>query len=164
MKKIIKEMKQIGEAIGLVCSVLIAIMMFMMFAIVMLNIITRTISGESLAWSSELAPYLMVWASFLGSVVASKEKMHVAIDALINGLHGISKKIVYGIMYLFIIIALLILIYAGFVQTIAQLNQYSITMHFSVGYVYASMPISGVLMLYYTVLHILEFYFTKEVK
>jgi TRAP-type C4-dicarboxylate transport system permease small subunit len=161
MKKVIKGMNKAGDAIDKVNCALIALMMLGMFVVVMLNVIVRIVASKSLPWSSELAPYLMVWASFLGSVVACKRKMHVAIDVLINALHGIPQKIVYGIMYFLILFALGILTYAGWTQTVAQMQQYSITMHFSIGYIYVSMPISGVLMIYYTVLHMLEFYFDK---
>jgi TRAP-type C4-dicarboxylate transport system permease small subunit len=161
MKKVLNGMNKAGDVIDRVNCVLIALMMLGMFVVVMLNVIVRVAVGKSLPWSSELAPYLMVWASFLGSVVACKRKMHVAIDVLINALRGIPQKIVYGIMYLCILFALGILTYAGWIQTIVQMQQYSITMHFPIGFVYVSMPISGILMLYYTVLHMLEFYFEE---
>lgn len=162
MKTFVNGMDKAGEWIDKISCVILTALMVGMFLIVMINIASRSILGKSLPWSSELAPYLMVWASFLGSSVACKRKMHVAIDALIVRFKGIPARIAYAIMYALIIIALVVFTYAGAMQTAAQLHQYSITMHFSVAYIYASMPVSGVLMLYYTVLHMLQYYVYGE--
>ena len=47
------------------------------------QVVFRYVIGYSLYWSEELARYLFVWVSFLGSVVALERGVHIGMDVVV---------------------------------------------------------------------------------
>ncbi|MCE7878778.1 MAG: TRAP transporter small permease, partial [Betaproteobacteria bacterium PRO3] len=51
-----------------------------MFACVFAQVVFRYFLDDPLVWSDELARYLFVWVSFLGWIIAARNRSHLAID------------------------------------------------------------------------------------
>ncbi len=60
----------------------------------------RYIIGKSFAWAEELSILLMIWVTFLGSMLAIPRKAHSRIDFLVKKLPAGAQKIVWIIDYL----------------------------------------------------------------
>lgn len=56
--------------------------------VVLLQIGSRTILGDPLSWSTEVATGLLIWSAFLGFAVAVRERAHVALTVVEEHLSG----------------------------------------------------------------------------
>ncbi|TLP47016.1 MULTISPECIES: TRAP transporter small permease [Cohaesibacter] len=126
--------------------------MIVMLAIIFLQVITRYIFGFSFEWSEELARFLFVWVVFLGSALIMGEDGHLAVELLPRILNGTKPGFLLNLFinacgYVFI----LLLIVQGWKMTETMTFQTSPGLGLSMSYVYAIMPLSGILMLMYHV-------------
>jgi len=126
---------------------------------VLWQVFTRFILQDPSSYTEELARYMLIWIGILGASYVAGQKMHLAIDLLSTKLEGKSK------IYLEIFIQISILVFAFFVMVIGgirlvsitlYLNQISAALQIPLGYVYTVLPISGVLMMFYSVFFIIE--------
>lgn len=137
---------------------LLTLIMGLMVINVLWQVFTRFVMGNPSSFTDELARYLMIWVGVLGAAYISGKNMHVAIDVLSNKLTEKKQRnlslIVHGIVILF---SLLVLVIGGFrlVYITAVLNQNSPALHIPLAVVYAVIPISGLLIIYYKINDIL---------
>lgn len=137
----------------------LAFLMALMLLSVVWQVFTRYVLGEASDFTDELARYLLIWIGTLGAAYISGKKMHLAIDLLPNKLSG---KANYRLN---VIISLMVMIFALFVMIIGGsrlvyitfiLDQTSATLQIPLAYVYSILPISGLLIIYYKILDILN--------
>ena len=76
---------------GAIC-ILMAICFGSMTLVIFAQVIFRYILKSPLAWSEELARYLFVWVSFIGSVVAARRNQHIGVEMLVNKLPAGFRK------------------------------------------------------------------------
>ncbi len=137
---------------------LLTLIMGLMVINVLWQVFTRFVMSNPSSFTDELARYLMIWVGVLGAAYISGKNMHVAIDVLSNKLTEKKQRnlslIVHGIVILF---SLLVLVIGGFrlVYITAVLNQNSPALHIPLAVVYAVIPISGLLIIYYKINDIL---------
>lgn len=126
---------------------------------VLWQVFTRFILQHPSSFTEELARYSLVWAGILGAAYVAGQKMHLAIDLLVQTLKGRSKLMVE------VVINVLIFLFAFFVMIIGgmklvnltlTLNQLSASLQIPLGYVYLVLPISGILICFYTTYFIIE--------
>ena len=55
-----------------------------LFLIVVLAVIGRYLFGRSLTWTEEVPRYLLIWISFLGAAACVARREHVGFDVLFN--------------------------------------------------------------------------------
>ena len=117
------------------------------------QVITRFVLPEPSSFTEELSRFMLIWIGLLGSALAYKERMHLGIDILTNKLIGkkrlcadISVHIIVGFF------AVLVMIFGGYslVQLTFELNQVSAALGVRMGYVYMALPVSGFLILLYS--------------
>jgi len=149
-------LRKIGDEINEYCKVVIGIQCFIMTAVIVVQVILRLFTKITMNWAMELACYLFVWSTMLGSAVASKLLLHIQVDALANALKGKIKTSVQIISYLCLFLALIVLIVSGAQNSLLQMGQKAVTMPFSMGWVFISIPICGVLMMYHSIVQFLE--------
>jgi len=129
-----------------------AILIAAMALIVIANVFSRYVLNFSLKWSAELARYCMVWAAFLGAVVLVHSGEHLAVDLLERGLSGISQKILKVIIILGSIIFFIIQTVYGIVLVHLTRGQVASSLRaLPMNAVYAIIPISGLLMIFVSV-------------
>jgi len=54
-----------------------------LFAVVFLQFFTRYVLNNSLGWTEEIARYLLILVTFVGSVTAMRKGSHIAVEALL---------------------------------------------------------------------------------
>jgi len=121
-----------------------------MVSVTAINIFSRFFLNYSIIWSNELARYMFIWTSLLGSSVVLKRgqfsRMTMLIDSkIIKKLPY--QKIIYIIIEVFIIIFSLYAVIYGWIHSMAVRAQLSPAMHISMFWVYISIPISFSIML-----------------
>lgn len=118
------------------------------------QVLSRYIFKAPSPWTEELAEFLMIWLGFLGACVALRQKAHPKIDYLTNKLSPENQLIIkvfsYSVVLLFSISVLLYggcqLVYNTFIT-----NQTSPALTMKVGYVYLAIPVTGVIIVIYSI-------------
>jgi TRAP-type C4-dicarboxylate transport system permease small subunit len=146
----------------LVDQVLGAVLTFIM-AVMVVNVVwqvfTRFVLGAPSSYTEELARYLLIWVSLLGAAYAAGKRMHLAIDVFTARLDGQRRirmrQFIHGCVLLFAFAAMVVggirLVYISF-----ALEQMSAALRVSLGFVYLVVPVSGLLIVFYTLSHLLE--------
>jgi TRAP-type C4-dicarboxylate transport system permease small subunit len=78
---------------------------WVLFAVVFLQFYTRYVLNDSLGWTEEIARYLLIGVTFVGSITAMRKGSHIAVEALLVFLprgikHGV-LVVIDGVVALF---------------------------------------------------------------
>jgi TRAP-type C4-dicarboxylate transport system permease small subunit len=128
---------------------------------VLWQVFTRFILRNPSSFTEELARYLLIWVGLLGASYAAGKKMHLAIDVVLQALKKKTK------IWAEITIQVFIFLFSCFVMLIGglrlvtitlTLNQISAALRIKLGYVYLVLPLSGLLIMFYAVVFIIERY------
>ena len=114
------------------------------------NVIARYFFNSPIQWAEELARYAFIWVVFMGAVVCTKRKRHIAIDILLSMLPtGVSAwvRVVADLCTLGIA---LVIAYYG-VRLTAAATQITATLKVPHYVVYVVVPVSAALVAIYTV-------------
>lgn len=128
-------------------------MMGLMVINVTWQVVSRYLLGDSSSWTEELTRFLLIWVGLLGAAYAAGQRMHLAIDLLPRRLEGRAfrrlDRVIQAIMALF---ALLAMVIGGsrLVYLTLTLKQTSAALGVPLGYVYLVLPLSGLLIIYYS--------------
>jgi len=117
--------------------------------IVALEVVCRYILNVSLPWSEEISRYLFIWMSFLGAGVALKRGAHISVDSLVTRLSEPGRRRIENLVAVLVFAFALLLLYQGILTMPAMIGQYSITMGFSLGWVYVAVPAGGLLLAWF---------------
>lgn len=142
---------------------LLGTLLVCILSIMVINVIwqvfTRFVVGVPSSFTDELARYLMIWLGILGAAYVSGKNMHVAIDVLQSKANEKNQKrlkiVVFILIIAFAFFALVIggmrLVYITYV-----LDQRSPALQMPLSIVYSCIPISGLLIIYYKTLDLLN--------
>ncbi len=110
-------------------------------------------------WTEELGIYLLAWVSLLGSALTYRDRGHLGLDYFITHFDPAAQRLNA------LIIELCVLVFAGFAlcyggywlvsDTLAS-NQLTPVLQWKTGYMYLSVPISGVFFVGFVFEHLLE--------
>ncbi len=126
---------------------------------VLWQVTTRFILGDPSSITEELARYLLIWIGVLGAGYAVGQRAHLALELLPERLEGKSlRRLQWLILGCVAAFALLVMVGGGIRLVYLQfmLGQTSPTLGWPLGAVYLVVPLSGLIMLTYTVLQIIE--------
>lgn len=133
-------------------GVLIALTIVMVLTVTW-QVATRFLLNSPSSYTEELATYLLLWISLLGAAYALRQRAHLGIDIVTARLAPAAQRtarvISYGVVALFALVALVI--GGGILVSVTfELGQRSAAFQVPVGYVYLVLPLSGLLMMYYS--------------
>lgn len=134
-------------------------LMIVMVVTVSWQVITRYLLNSPSSYTEELATYLLIWISLLGAAYALRVRAHLGIDVLVRRLRIGRQRMMRHAAYLVVIVfSLVALVFGGswLVYVTLDLNQLSAAFQVPIGYVYLVLPLSGLLMTYYSVIAMLE--------
>jgi TRAP-type C4-dicarboxylate transport system permease small subunit len=123
------------------------------------QIFTRFILKDPSSYTEELAGFLLIWIGLLGASYALYTKAHLGIDILMTKLKGAQRRIAEIVIYTIVLFfAFFILVIGGIklVNITFDLNQISAAMGIPIGYVYLVLPLTGSLMVYYSIVFIIN--------
>ncbi|MFA0414651.1 TRAP transporter small permease [Vibrio renipiscarius] len=123
------------------------------------QVLSRYIIGRPSTVTDELARYLFMWVALIGAAYTTGQKRHLAIDLLTMKLKGKRKVINELIIQIAIaVFAFVVLVYGGSnlaIKTLAT-GQLTPALGWEMGYIYFCLPISGALMIFYSVVFGIE--------
>ena len=152
-------MEQVTKVITKILEIVLIGLMAIIVLDVSWQIFTRFILQDPSSYTEELAGFLLIWIGLLGASYALYTKAHLGIDILMTKVKGVQKRMLEILIYT------IVLLFAFFVPVIGgiklvnitfSLNQISAAMGIPMGYVYLVLPLTGVLMMYYSIVFILN--------
>lgn len=136
-------------------------LLIIIFALLVLDVLfqvfSRYILGTSFTWTEEFARFSLIWLTILGAAYLNAKREHLSMDFLYQKFSVTNKKRASVLIEIFILLfALIVMVIGGFnlVYTTLHLEQLSGTLRVPLGYVYAIMPISGLLIICFSIYHI----------
>ncbi len=147
------------KSIDRVLSWVLIIMMAVITLNVLWQVFSRFILQNPSSFTEELARYMLIWIGILGAAYVAGQKLHLAIDLLSTKLKGNSKSLLEIFIQLCIFVFSLFVMVIGGIRLVyitLELNQISAALQIPLGYVYLVLPISGVLMMFYSFYFIVE--------
>lgn len=139
-------------------KVLIFIMGIMVID-VLWQVLSRYVLSSPSSFTDELAGFLLIWVGILGAAYVAGQRQHLAIDLLIQKSSISNQKKLNNIINICIaLFSLSVMVVGGMwlVITRFQFNVSSAALQIPLGYVYLVMPLSGLLMLYYSIYFIIH--------
>lgn len=134
----------------------VAVLLIVILGIMVINVtwqvVSRYVFQSPSSFTDELSRYLLIWLGMLGAAYVAGKDSHLAIDILPEKLTGTAKNRLLIFIHLIIIafvIPVMIVGGANLVYITFVLEQKSATLQVSLAYIYAIIPLSGLLILYY---------------
>lgn len=142
---------KVENAVSKVVGWMLILIISLLAICCILQVFTRFVLNNSLTWTEELARYCFIWGGVLGIALAFKEKTHARILAVYDkfpekirtGLEGVANLLA-------IYMAVLMVKYGGY-MTMHALTNYSPQLQIPLGWVYACVPITGIIILFFMV-------------
>jgi C4-dicarboxylate transporter DctQ subunit len=148
-----------GKVINIIDKVLTFFEDWTLFVTVMValislfvNVVLRYGFNYALAWSEELVRLVIIYTTLIGCSSAIKKRSMIKIDASVQLL----PKLKYPLTYfsnLVVVIFSIMMIYYGWLMAALQVqtNQKTIVMQIPLVYLYAILPLMGVMMFFRTI-------------
>ena len=139
---------------------LLEIVLVVLFSIMLISVIwqvfSRFILGSPSTITDEISSFGLIWVGLLGAAYATGQKLHLAIDLLPSKL--VSRHRIWFDGFVFVCIGLfslsVLIIGGGRLSWITfVLGQRSAALEIPLGIIYLVLPISGFLILYYSIDH-----------
>lgn len=147
------------KSLNKVLELFLVILMSVLVVDVLWQVFSRYLLSSPSSFTDELAGYLLIWVGILGAAYVAGRKEHLAIDILVQKSPPARQRILLIIIHsLILLFALSVMVIGGavLVYTRFVLQVKSAALQLPLGYVYSVLPISGLIIIYYEVLHILK--------
>ncbi len=142
------------QKIDKVLEIFLVTIMSILVIDVVWQVASRYLVGNPSAFTDELAVFLLIWVGMAGAAYVKGKNEHLAIDILPEKLKPKNKnRLLIFINLMIIVFSVTIMIIGGawLAYTRFQMGQVSSALQVPLGVVYMILPISGILMLYYSV-------------
>lgn len=96
---------------------MIATALALMVVLVFGNVVLRYVFNSGIAVSEEVSRWLFVWLTFLGAIVALRERGHLGTDFLVGKLPPVGKKLCLVLGYLLMLFTCWLLFQGALEQT-----------------------------------------------
>lgn len=156
-------MKKAYNLINRIIEAALVIIFALLVIDVLWQVFSRYVLGQSYSFTEEFARFALIWLAILGAAYLNGCREHLSMDFWVQKLSPEQKakrmKIIEILMLLF---ALVVMVIGGgnLVYTTLYLGQTSPAMNISLGYVYAIVPISGLLIMFYSIYN--AFFYTEN--
>lgn len=141
-----KTLTKLDGVLNKIIKVLLILLFTAMTVVIFMQIVYRYVLLKPIPWAEEVARYLFVWITFVGSSVAVKTKGHVGVEFLVDKLPKSMPKI--ALAFAFVLCAVFSLLMAIHGWTLVQRtgSQVSAAMRMPMSYAYLAVPVGFALM------------------
>lgn len=145
-------MQKLYSHINKIIEVMLIIIFAALVLVVLWQVFARYVLNQSFSFTEEFARFALIWLSILGAAYLSGQREHLSMDYLLRKLGPHKRRqrlrVIEILMFLF---ALIVMVIGGgnLVYTTLYLGQLSPAMNVSLGYIYAIVPVSGLLIMFY---------------
>lgn len=139
-------MRRFNDLLLTLCKYAIIAMVPAMAGIIFVQVVLRYVFASPFSWAEELARYLLIWITCLGSAYAIRDGMHISINYLRNKLTGFTNTAVAALIYVLILIFFIYCIKEGVAFSLAQWTQRSTAMQIPMTIPYSAIPLGFAIM------------------
>ena len=150
---------KIAGKLNRVLEITLVFLMSFLVLDVLWQVFSRYLLSSPSSFTDELAGFLLIWVGVLGAAYVAGRREHLAIDILIQRSGPDRKRILRLLIHVLIFLfALSVMVTGGviLVYTRFVLQVKSAALQLPLGYVYIVLPISGLIIMFYEVHHLLE--------
>lgn len=144
----------IRQRIDKVIEVVLVALMSILVIDVLWQVFSRYVLTAPSSFTDELAGFLLIWVGLLGAAYVAGKNEHLAIDLMLQKMKGAKKRRLQTIINLVVgVFALFVMVFGGvwLVYTRFYLGVNSAALALPLGYVYLIVPVSGLLIIYYSI-------------
>jgi len=144
---------KLREHIDKLLEKLLILLMSILVIDVLWQVTSRYILSSPSSFTDELAGFLLIWVSLFGAAYVTGKKEHLAIDLLLQRSAPHNKiKLEIFIHFMVFMFSFFVLVIGGIwlVYTRFILSVKSAALQLPLGYVYIVLPVSGLIILFYT--------------
>lgn len=145
--KLVKGYCKFMDILDKILYKLIGVAMIVMAAVMVYQVFLRYVLGKSNLWAEEVARYLFVYVTFVGSFIAIRRNAHLQVDFFTNLMKPKVKKVFSMITNILVTAFLVYLIYIGMVLVDGGFRNITAGLNISMAYIYMAVPLGGILML-----------------
>ena len=152
-------MQKFQHRLNRVLEVFLIFLMTVLVLDVLWQVFSRYLLSSPSSFTDELAGYLLIWVGVLGAAYVAGRREHLAIDILVQRSPPSRQRfLLYLIHSLIFLFALSVMVVGGvyLMYTRFVLQVKSAALQLPLGYVYIVLPISGLIIMYYELIHILN--------
>lgn len=155
---ITESLKKVRTVLDTIISIIVAVLLTAMSAIVFTNVIFRYFLSMGIFWYEELSRFLFIWIVFLGAVLAYIKGDHLALDVVLIYLKPKARKSLIVAADFLVIVSLIVMTQGAYLMAMDSLASGWIasTIPIPYGYVYMVGPLSSVLMLFQAVIKTID--------
>lgn len=156
-------MKKIKAVLDKITSTVCIIALIAMVLIVTYQVVIRYFFKAPSAVTDALTRYLFVWLITISATYIFGQREHICISYLKDKLSAKLKKTVnIAIEIIIILFALLVMVYGGSVITHMNMLQFDSILKIPTGIIYSVIPVSGLIIIFYSVCNIMNDARSKE--
>ncbi|MBT82127.1 MAG: TRAP transporter permease DctQ [Alteromonadaceae bacterium] len=125
--------------------------------VVVWQVISRYLLKDPASVTEELSRFLLIWIGILGSAYAYRQKVHLGFNLIVNRQSETMRRLIMTFVELLVVtFCVLVLIVGGnaLVSLTLDLNQISAALGVKMGWIYTVLPVSGVIMVFYSIINI----------
>lgn len=144
-------MERLKKTFNSALDIVLIFILAAMSILVAVNVFFRFVLDASIYWGDEVALVLMVWLTFLGASVATREREHYEFKYLALKLKGNALK---GYLYTRHIITITAVLLLGYYSAIVAIEIHSWILpatEISRTFVYGACPLGCIFMLFYSI-------------
>lgn len=134
-------------------NMILVLLMATLVVNVLWQIGSRFLLNDPSSFTEEAARFLLLWLGLLGGCHAYRNRSHLGLDLMTRNLDGAMRRWAHqAVMLLVLLFAVLVLVYGGgrLVWLTLELRQTSAALDIPMGYVYSVLPLSGILLVFYS--------------
>lgn len=149
-------MEPIKKGLDQVLKGATVVLFAVLVVIVVWQVFSRQVLDSPSAWTEEAARYTFVWTGLFATALVFSERGHIAVDFVVTKFAEAARKVVAVLVQLAIVLfAGAVLVYGGIRAADGAWGQSLSALPTQVGVMYLVMPITGVLIAFYAVYHLL---------
>lgn len=148
--------KKLSAAVERILHLLVAISFTVLIGACVLQVFTRFVLNNSLSWTEELARYAFIWSNLLGAAICTEKYSHATVTAITDSLPKKAQTLLKILVNLILILIAFVLVKYGWKVVMSTKMQLSPALRVSMSYIYLSAPVCGLLVMFYSAVHVLE--------
>ncbi len=133
---------------------LVLFILVLMLASVIWQVFSRFVLRAPSTITDEVSSFSLIWVGLLGAAYAAGKNLHLAIDLIPEDVVKKRQNLFNGIVFISVaVFAFTVMIIGGarLCQLSFQFGQTSATLEIPLGFIYLVVPISGLLICYYSI-------------
>ncbi|WP_420835283.1 TRAP transporter small permease [Marinobacterium rhizophilum] len=135
-----------------------------MVVVALWQVASRYVFGSPSTLSEEFLRFALIWISIMGAAYVAGKSQHVSMSLFVD-LLPLSGQLKWGmaLQMIFLLFAVFILIMGGGHAVSISMTQISPVLQIPMGLIYSALPVSGVVIVLYSLINIFDLYRTYRV-